>query len=61
MMALAAAIAAAGGATGLYVSYYADTAAGASIAALIVGIHVCAVGAGRTLQAGPVAGLEAAR
>jgi ABC-type Mn2+/Zn2+ transport system permease subunit len=61
MMALAISIAAAGGAGGLYLSYYADTAAGASIAALIVGIHVCAVGAGRTLQAGPVAGLAAAR
>src|SRR5688572_23532756 len=43
MMVLAAAIAAAAGAIGLYVSYYADTAAGASIAAVIVAVHIAAV------------------
>lgn len=47
MMALAAAIAAAGGAGGIYLSYYADTAGGASIAAVIVAVHVCAAAAVR--------------
>jgi ABC-type Mn2+/Zn2+ transport system permease subunit len=64
MMALAATIAAAGGATGLYVSYYADTAAGASIAAVIVVVHIAAVAGLRLsqahLKAGPVTGLEPA-
>jgi ABC-type Mn2+/Zn2+ transport system permease subunit len=72
MMALAATIAAAGGAAGLYVSYYADTAAGASIAAVIVAVHIAAVAGlrlstarptskGRAhLKAGPVTGLEPA-
>ena len=76
MMALAAAIAAASGVGGLYLSYYADTAAGASIAAVVVAVHI-AVGIGQalsppsgepstagpskgTLKARPVAGLEAA-
>ena len=43
MMALATAIAAGGGAGGLYLSYYADTAAGASIAAVVVAVHIAAV------------------
>ena len=65
MMALAAAIAAGSGAAGLYLSYYADTAAGASIAAVVVAVHIAAV-AGLRLskaviyKAGPVTGLEAA-
>jgi ABC-type Mn2+/Zn2+ transport system permease subunit len=42
MMAVAVGIAAASGAGGLYLSYYADTAAGASIAAVVVAVHVCA-------------------
>jgi ABC-type Mn2+/Zn2+ transport system permease subunit len=57
MMAVAVAIAAASGAGGLYLSYYADTAAGASIAAVVVVIHFLAVAA---LQPRPVARLEAA-
>jgi ABC-type Mn2+/Zn2+ transport system permease subunit len=56
MMALAAAIGAVCGAGGLYLSYYADTAAGASIAAAVVVVHVCTVAG---LKARPVAGLEA--
>jgi ABC-type Mn2+/Zn2+ transport system permease subunit len=62
MMALATAIGAAGAAAGLYLSYYADTAAGASIAAVVVGIHVltaAAQAARQALQPRPVAGLEA--
>ncbi len=55
MMALAATIAAAGGAAGLYLSYYADTAAGASIAAVIVAVHIAAV-AGLRLSTGPSKG-----
>lgn len=51
MMALAAVIAAAGGVTGLYVSYYADTAAGASIAAVIVAVHITAVAGVRLSEA----------
>jgi ABC-type Mn2+/Zn2+ transport system permease subunit len=72
MMALAAAIAAACGVTGLYASYYADTAAGASIAAVIVAVHLAAVAGLRLSEArptskgrahskaGPVTSLEAA-
>jgi ABC-type Mn2+/Zn2+ transport system permease subunit len=55
MMALAASIAAASGAGGLYLSYYADTAAGASIAAVVVAVHIVTVAA---LNPGPVARLE---
>jgi len=40
MMGLATALAALGGMGGIYLSYYADTAAGASIAAVIVALHV---------------------
>jgi ABC-type Mn2+/Zn2+ transport system permease subunit len=40
MMGLATALAALGGMGGLYLSYYADTAAGASIAAVIVAMHL---------------------
>ncbi len=43
MMALAAAIAIAAGAAGLYLSYYADTAAGASVAIVMVGIYLVAL------------------
>jgi ABC-type Mn2+/Zn2+ transport system permease subunit len=64
MMALAAAIAAGSGAAGLYLSYYADTAAGASIAAVVVAVHIAAVAGLRLLaaplKAGPVTGLEPA-
>jgi ABC-type Mn2+/Zn2+ transport system permease subunit len=58
MMALGGTLAALCGAGGIYLSYYADTAAGASIAAIVVGVHLCTVGALRFLQPGPVAGLE---
>ena len=58
MMALAAWIAAAGGAGGLYLSYYADTAAGASIAAVLVAAHVCTAAAAGL--AGRAAGATAA-
>jgi ABC-type Mn2+/Zn2+ transport system permease subunit len=62
MMALAAALAAAGGLGGLYLSYYADTAAGASIAAVLVAVHVCtALSLRFRLQPRPVAALEASR
>ena len=64
MMALSALIAAASGAGGLYLSYYADTAAGASIAAVVVAVHIAAVASIRLsktrLKAGPVTGLEPA-
>ena len=53
MMALATAIAAAGAAGGLYLSYYADTAAGASIAALLVAVHVCTARYGSTAAKSP--------
>jgi ABC-type Mn2+/Zn2+ transport system permease subunit len=46
MMAASAAIAVLAGAGGLYLSYYASTAAGASIAAMLVGAYALA-GAGR--------------
>ena len=46
MMAGAAAIAVLAGAGGLYLSYYARTAAGASIAAVLVGAYALALGAG---------------
>jgi ABC-type Mn2+/Zn2+ transport system permease subunit len=68
MIALAAAIAAGGAVGGLYLSYYADTAAGASIAALLVAVHICtaaALTALRTSRSGrleprPVPDLEPA-
>ena len=47
MMAAAAVVAVLGGAAGLYLSYYAGTAAGASIAAVLVGCFVLARGASR--------------
>jgi ABC-type Mn2+/Zn2+ transport system permease subunit len=46
MMVIAAGVAVAAGCGGLYLSYYAETAAGASIAALIVGAYVVALGVG---------------
>jgi ABC-type Mn2+/Zn2+ transport system permease subunit len=57
-------IAAASGAGGLYLSYYADTAAGASIATAVVAVHIAAVAGLRLsrtrLKARPVTGLEPA-
>jgi ABC-type Mn2+/Zn2+ transport system permease subunit len=44
MMAVAAALAVAGGVAGLYVSYHLDTAAGASIAAALVALYAAVVG-----------------
>jgi ABC-type Mn2+/Zn2+ transport system permease subunit len=41
MMALAAAIAVACAAGGLYLSYYAETAGGASVAAITLGVYLC--------------------
>ena len=55
MMGLATALAALGGMGGLYLSYYADTAAGASIAAVIVAMHLTVA----ALKARPMPGLEA--
>jgi ABC-type Mn2+/Zn2+ transport system permease subunit len=46
MMAASAAVAVVAGAGGLYLSYYAGTAAGASIAAILVGAYLVA-GLGR--------------
>jgi ABC-type Mn2+/Zn2+ transport system permease subunit len=46
MMAVAAGVAVAAGCGGLYLSYYAETAAGASIAAVIVGAYGVALGVG---------------
>jgi ABC-type Mn2+/Zn2+ transport system permease subunit len=46
MMAVAAGVAITAGCGGLYLSYYAETAAGASIAAVIVGAYVVALGVG---------------
>jgi ABC-type Mn2+/Zn2+ transport system permease subunit len=43
MMAVAAAVAVLAGIAGIYLSYYARTAAGASIAAVIVGVYLVAV------------------
>jgi ABC-type Mn2+/Zn2+ transport system permease subunit len=57
MMALATAIAALCATGGIYLSYYANTAAGASIAAVVVTVHFVTV----ALQTRPVARLEAAR
>jgi ABC-type Mn2+/Zn2+ transport system permease subunit len=48
MMAISAAVAVAAGVGGLYLSYYAGTAAGASIAAVLVGAYLAA-GAARAL------------
>jgi len=56
MMALATSIAGVSAAGGLYLSYYANTAAGASIAAVVVVIHLATV----ALQTRPVARLEPA-
>jgi len=46
MMAVAAGVAVGAGCGGLYLSYYAETAAGASIAAVIVGAYLVALGVG---------------
>jgi ABC-type Mn2+/Zn2+ transport system permease subunit len=57
MMAVAAGVAVVAGCGGLYLSYYAETAAGASIAAVIVGAYVAALGvgaAGRRVRRGSV-------
>jgi len=59
MMGLATALAALGGTGGIYLSYYADTAAGASIAAVIVALHLTTGAALQALKAGPVTHLEA--
>lgn len=53
MMAAAAAVAVLAGCGGLYLSYYARTAAGASIAAVIVATYVVALGAGALLRRRP--------
>ncbi|MEI8105395.1 MAG: metal ABC transporter permease [Actinomycetes bacterium] len=60
MMTLAATLAVAAGAGGLYLSYYADTAAGASVAGVLVGLYVVAriasaLGAGSKLAPSPSA------
>jgi len=56
MMLIAAGIAAASGVCGLYLSYYADLAGGASVAAAIVAAYVCAslVSAVRARPSAPV-------
>jgi ABC-type Mn2+/Zn2+ transport system permease subunit len=59
MMALATSIGAGGAAGGLCLSHYANTAAGASIAALLVAVHVCTA-VGMRLKPGPVPGFEPA-
>jgi ABC-type Mn2+/Zn2+ transport system permease subunit len=51
MMAIAAVVAVVAGCGGLYVSYYAETAAGASIAAVIVGTYAVALVAGAARRA----------
>jgi ABC-type Mn2+/Zn2+ transport system permease subunit len=53
MMAVAAVVAVVAGCGGLYVSYYAETAAGASIAAVIVGAYAVALTAGALLRSRP--------
>jgi ABC-type Mn2+/Zn2+ transport system permease subunit len=65
MMALAVAIAGLSALGGLYLSHYADTAAGGSIAAIVVAVHFCTAAALRLaerlsppLQPGPVPRLE---
>jgi ABC-type Mn2+/Zn2+ transport system permease subunit len=51
MMAAGAAVAVAGGIAGLYLSYFADTAAGASVAGSIVILYLAALAAATTLRA----------
>ena len=51
MMAVGAAVAVAGGAAGLYVSYYANTAAGASVAGAIVILYVATLAVVTTIRA----------
>jgi hypothetical protein len=51
MMAIGAAVAVAGGVGGLYVSFYAGTAAGASIAGAIVILYLAALAAVTTIRA----------
>jgi ABC-type Mn2+/Zn2+ transport system permease subunit len=51
MMALGAAVAVAGAIAGLYVSYYADTAAGASVAGAVVILYLAALAAATPLRA----------
>jgi ABC-type Mn2+/Zn2+ transport system permease subunit len=60
MMALATLLAAACAAGGIYLSYYADTAAGASIAAVLVTVHVATALTLRVLEARPMSRLEPA-
>jgi ABC-type Mn2+/Zn2+ transport system permease subunit len=55
MMGVAAVVAVAAGCGGLYLSYYAETAAGASIAAVIVGVYAMALGVGAALRTRAVA------
>jgi ABC-type Mn2+/Zn2+ transport system permease subunit len=55
MMAVAAVVAVGAGCGGLYLSYYASTAAGASIAAVIVGTYAVALVVGGALRARAVA------
>jgi len=53
MMALATLLALLGGGAGIYLSYYADTAGGASIAAAITATYVCVALAGRLRAIAP--------
>jgi ABC-type Mn2+/Zn2+ transport system permease subunit len=55
MMGVAAVVAVAAGCGGLYLSYYASTAAGASIAAVVVGVYAVALALGAALRARGVA------
>lgn len=50
MLVTSTAIAVLGGVGGIYLSYYAGTAAGASIAAVLVGLYLLAAGAGGVLR-----------
>ena len=59
-MALGVLVAAIGGIAGLYLSYYAGTAAGASIAACIVVLYILALGWSLTQERAAPAPLEAA-
>lgn len=60
MMAVAAGVAVAAGCGGLYLSYYASTAAGASIAAVIVGAYALALAVGGVLRGREAAAADAA-
>lgn len=61
MLAVAAAIAVAAGAGGLYLSYYADVAAGASVAGVIVALYVVAAAVTRLRARAPRAGYDRTR